>query len=371
MQIQKSETQIPSRPPTTGNKAKPPATDPFSFAQREISPLPSLQSRVEISPKGKGSDSLDFLNMAELEFEQSTPTFSEILKRNSVAQTEKTDHFYINGIRTPRASAQADANFLTGLLRKEYTQDLNQAGFPEVHPLSPDAGIRQAAAAQVDFELLYNPSAVEGGSELLGSLQDVEEAIRNLGGLETDIASATADRFYATLTQGRHLFVVAHSQGGAITADALRQVEARLLKQHSRAEVKQIFEQQVTVRTMGGFAPDNSFPAGVNIESLKNSKDYVPKLGKAIYEAQRPQEPTKVVNAYWRLLQTIGSATTSNLGQLVLSPSSVMDDHATHTKTGNLGYLNQIERGTDKSLPSFGFRDVSLAVISPQPLKQK
>jgi hypothetical protein len=372
MQIQKSETPIPSRPATTGNKAKPPVKDPLSFAQREISPLPGLQSRVEISPKGSGSGTLDFLNMTDLDFEPSAPTLGEILKLNSVAQTENTDHFYINGIRTPRASAQADADFLTGLLRKEYTKDLKQAGFPEAHPLSSDASIRQAEIAQVDFELLYNPSAVEGGRELLGSLQDVEEALRNLGGFETDIAAATADRFYATLSQGRHLFVAAHSQGGAITADALRQVEARLLKQHSRAEVKQIFEQKVTVQTMGGFAPDESFPAGVNIESLKNSDDYVPKLGKAIYEARRPQEPAKVVNAYWRLLQTIGSATTSNLGQLVFSPSRVMDDHATHTKTGNLGYLNQIEDSVYRTrLPSFGFRDLPGTEISPLPLKRK
>lgn len=216
MQIQKSETPLPSRPATTGNKAKPPATDPFSFAQREISPLPSLQSRVEISPKGKGTDALDFLNMADLDFEPSAPTLGEFLKLNFVAQTENTDHFYINGIRTPRASAQADADFLTGLLRKEYTQDLKQAGFPEAHPLSSDASIRQAETAQVDFELLYNPSAVEGGRELLGSLLDVEEALRNLGGFETDIAAATADRFYATLSQGRHLFVAAHSQGGPL-----------------------------------------------------------------------------------------------------------------------------------------------------------
>lgn len=369
MRIQKSEPPIPALSATTGNKAKPFATDPFG--QLDIPPLPGLQSRVEISPKGKGADALDFLNTPDLEFDQSVPTLSEIIKSGFVAQTENTDHFYINGIRTPRASAQGDADFLTGLLRKEYAADLNAAGFSRVNPLAPNAGLTRAAAAQVDFELLYNPSAVDGGGELVGTLQDVDEAIRNLSGVETGIATATAQRFYATLSQGRHLFVAAHSQGGAITADALRQVEARLLKTHSPAEVKRIFQEQVTVKTMGGFAPDVSFPAGVNLESLKNTKDYVPKLGNAIYEARRQQEPLKVVNAYWRLLQTIGSATSSNLGQLVLSPSRVMDDHATWTENKNLGYLNQIEQSVNRTrLPASGFRALPGTVLSAPPVQK-
>ena len=335
-------------PKTSGSAAKPrTAVVPIDKAPVAAAPkVDNAQPIVFVPAMGKGETSLSFLDAGQPPsalkkvFGEYYDVSSAI---SSMAKTDNTDHFYINGIRTSRASAQKDTDAMTMSLREAYVVDLRKVGKSVLDPLDFREGIVQQSIQHVDFELLYNPTDVEVKGEVSGTLRDVGEAIRNLSGEETHIAEDTAERFYATLSRGRNLFVAAHSQGGAITADALRRVEARLLKEHSRAEVSRIFEDRVIVRTMGGFAPETSFPVGITLDAFKNEKDYVPKLGSALYEVKRSQSPLQLAQASFRLGLTTASAIGSNLSQLIANPATVMDDHSTQTEDLSKGYIHQLQ----------------------------
>lgn len=288
---------------------------------------------------GRSLDQIGFVEASKSELEVSSA-------QQRIHNIEQTDHFYINGIRTDRAGAESDAAALTKTLRRDYLIQLDLAG-PRPARGSGQDELRRLALTKVKYELLYNPTALDKFGEAKGTLLDGSEAIGNLTGIQTQIANQTAERFLVSLKQGRKLSVVAHSQGGAITADALRQVEASLLKTHSPAEVKAIFEKQVKVRTMGGFAPGRSFPAGIEAETLQNRFDYVPKLGSDILSWTKSLTvpyigPLKGARVIYKAGEGLGT----DLMLKAMGRPGVLEHHKTQSEDNDLGYINQIDMAT-------------------------
>ncbi|HEY9841161.1 MAG TPA: hypothetical protein V6D23_11945, partial [Candidatus Obscuribacterales bacterium] len=109
--------------------------------------------------------------------------------------------FYLNGIRTPEASARKTSEQLESRLGQK-------------------------------VELLYNPTE--------GLIGDACETLANLSGLDTRVSGLAQERFRHSLDQGEKIRIFAHSQGAAIAADALRKLaKAYQAEGLSPAELKQ------------------------------------------------------------------------------------------------------------------------------------
>lgn len=151
-------------------------------------------------------------------------------------------NFYINGIRTPQQAADASRDLIA--------DNLNQP-----------------------VELLYNPTE--------GLIQDGIEAWRNLSGFETRISRQVEQRFRQAIDAGENIRVFAHSQGAAITSDALRNLAESYRSQgKSAAEVERLMS-RVEVVGFGGFADESVFPKGVKVELERNRNDHVPQLARS------------------------------------------------------------------------------------------
>lgn len=196
-------------------------------------------------------------------------------------QATPTKNFYVNGIRTPQSRADQARDLIADNLGQE-------------------------------VELLYNPSE--------SLLQDGIEAWKNLSGFETEISRQVEEKFknaLDTAEQGQKIRVFAHSQGSAITADALRNLEKTYLRSgKSATEVEQIMS-QIEVVGFGGFADYQSFPNGVNVTLSRNKDDHVPQLataslaiGDAFREVQKTPKDTQ---KWWQL----GKASLGGAGTLV------------------------------------------------------
>lgn len=186
--------------------------------------------------------------------------------------------FYLNGIRTPEDSARETRDALEGKTDEQ-------------------------------IELLYNPTE--------GLIADVGEAVCNLSGIDTAVATRAQARFQAALDKGEKVKIYAHSQGAAIAADALRNIEAAyekkgMLKADIRAKMSQI-----EVVGFGGFAQKQSFPKGVQVELHRKTNDYIPKFADALCEVGDAivSEKQDLLGAVGKFGQTIGGFVAFNSGQ--------------------------------------------------------
>ncbi len=193
-------------------------------------------------------------------------------------QSTPTKNFYVNGIRTPEDRADQARDLVA--------EKLGQ-----------------------DVELLYNPTE--------GLLKDGVEAWRNLSGFDTEISQQVEAKFKAALDKGEKVRIFAHSQGSAITADALRGLEETYAKEGKSPEEIQQLMSQVEVVGFGGFADYKSFPEGVNVKLARNKNDHVPQLATAslaIGDSFREvQETPKDAKKWWQL----GKASLKGAGTLV------------------------------------------------------
>lgn len=200
----------------------------------------SDQSKIQT----KTSNSSVVTNVELLDHDKSSNNFysktMNPVKLNPSFDSKKEDLFYVNGILTKSDSAEKQAKETANLVGKPVT-------------------------------LLYNPTE--------GFLNDVVESALQVMNIDNKKSTVndTSEKFYQTLKGGKELKVVAHSQGAAITAQALTKVEKRLLSENSPTEVKNMLK-KVTVVTMGGAASKADFPSNVNLIERKHSGDIVPKL---------------------------------------------------------------------------------------------
>jgi hypothetical protein len=208
----------------------------------------------------------------------------------STGKAPKT--FFINGIRTPERSAKETQALISERL----------GGTP--------------------VELVYNPTH--------GLVADAAESLMNITGVDTQIAKDMQGRLRKALDAGETVRVFAHSQGAAITGDALHDIAAAYKKAgKSDADVAKIMA-RVEVISFGGFADKDSFPEGVKFNLNREKDDSIPQLATsclAIGKNYREvcAEPKKVKNwldlggSVLSGLETTGRNAAHNAGQAVVS----------------------------------------------------
>lgn len=153
--------------------------------------------------------------------------------------------FYINGIRTPEASAQEAVDVLKAKTNQE-------------------------------IQLIYNPTE--------GLISDTAEALANLTGINTGISRKVQNQLRSSLDKGEKVQIFAHSQGAAIAADALHKIaDAWRDEGVTRKEISRRLS-QVEVVGFGGFTLEKNFPKEVEVELHRKPKDYIPKFASALCE---------------------------------------------------------------------------------------
>ncbi|MFN8673676.1 MAG: hypothetical protein U0457_16550 [Candidatus Sericytochromatia bacterium] len=155
-----------------------------------------------------------------------------------------TKFFYVNGINTNEKDANTTAETLSSLTNKK------------VNPI-------------------YNPTE--------GMAKDALEAS---GEMLTNSANNAIDRkaaniFYETLKSGHPIKIIAHSQGAAITANALNECKKRFISDGLNPESVSKMMANCQVITLGGFTSIKDFPKEVKILEMKEKKDPIPKIAVA------------------------------------------------------------------------------------------
>lgn len=200
--------------------------------------------------------------------------------------------FFINGIRTPEKNARETQALISERL----------GGTP--------------------VELVYNPTH--------GLVADAAESLMNITGIDTKIAKDMQGRLRKALDAGENVRIFAHSQGAAITGDALHDLAAAYKKAgKSEAEIARIMA-RVEVISFGGFADQDSYPAGVKFNLNREKDDAIPQLATACLAIGKDYrevcaEPKKVKNwldlggSVLSGLETTGRTAAHNAGQAVVS----------------------------------------------------
>lgn len=200
----------------------------------------------------------------------------------SSIDTTRTTNFYVNGVRTPEDKAEEARQFVA--------QNLGE-----------------------DVQLLYNPTE--------GLLKDGFEAWKNLSGFDTEIASQVEKQFQAVLDREEKVKVFAHSQGSAITSDALRNIADQYAAQGKSPEEVKALMSQVEVIGFGGFADYESFPDGVKVTLQRNKEDHIPQLASASLAVgnafEAVQDSPKDSKKWWGLGKAIVGGV-GTLGKTVL-----------------------------------------------------
>ncbi|PKL80442.1 MAG: hypothetical protein CVV27_00295, partial [Candidatus Melainabacteria bacterium HGW-Melainabacteria-1] len=186
--------------------------------------------------------------------------------------------FYLNGIRTPEASAREALRNLE-----------SKTGQP--------------------IELIYNPTQ--------GLLSDAAESIANLSGVDTGISRKAQASFREALDKGEKVKIYAHSQGAAIAADALHKVVKTWREEGLNPD--QIRQQlsRVEVVGFGGFTTAENFPKGVKVQLYKQANDFIPKFGEALSEIGKAvhSKEDDLLGSIGRFGQTIGGFVAVNTSQ--------------------------------------------------------
>lgn len=155
--------------------------------------------------------------------------------------SKQTEFFYINGINTTKSDSDKTKAILEKILDKPVQQ-------------------------------IYNPTE--------GMLKDGIEAVHELltNSASNNIDHKAADVLYDSIKKGNGLKVIAHSQGAAITANALNECKKKLLDDGlSKNEVSKIMA-NCQVVTLGGFTSVEDFPKEVKVLQMNERKDPVPSI---------------------------------------------------------------------------------------------
>lgn len=226
---------------------------------------------------------------------QPTAGMKDILAQESIGETKAQTHvdlfqdncsdgacrnFYVNGIRTSEANAQEAVEALKKNL-------------------------------DTNVELIYNPSD--------GVLSDGLEAIMNLSGINTEISRETAKKLGAAIETGESIRVFAHSQGAAITADALNKLAKQYKQRAMTPDQIQAKFSQVEVVSFGGFATEEVFPKGVKVQLLNKKTDFIPQFAQRYQELVHAfkSEDQDVGQAFKNTGKTLASFVAVNTAQLV------------------------------------------------------
>lgn len=226
-----------------------------------------------------------------------------------------TRNFFINGIRTPESSARSDQNLIS--------QKLGQP-----------------------VELVYNPTR--------GVMGDAIESVQNITGADTAISRQMQSRLRATLESGENIRVFAHSQGSAITGDALHKLAAQYRAEGKTPAQVQALMGRVEVVSFGGFADRESFPPGVKFTLRRDPNDHIPQLATAAQGIGRSYQEVaanpRSANGWARLAGSVGNGMLT-VGRTVINNAGEAAGSALRN-SGRLGnallndrVVRELERG--------------------------
>lgn len=150
------------------------------------------------------------------------------------------DFYYVNGIMTKASDAQNTANKLCEVTGQT-------------------------------FKPIHNPTK--------GVAKDVlETAAERFNDTKFDMVTVnTAAKFVETLSQGRELKIVCHSQGSAITSDALSLSRKMLCEKLGEKKASEMMS-KVEVIAFGGAADKGKYPKDIKLVNVVNPADPVPKI---------------------------------------------------------------------------------------------
>lgn len=247
-------------PPTNGTQRPPSSTPQAPAAKPAAGPGPAATYKAG-AQHGKA------------EFDPTSELCSMDNPKACTDQSSKAPHnFFINGIRTSEASARSNTELIS-----------HNLGEP--------------------VEMIYNPTH--------GAVADAAEALQNIVGADTKISRETQGKLRKALDSGEKVRIFAHSQGAAITGDALHKLAAQYKAEgKTPAQVKELMS-KVEVISFGGFSDKESFPPGVKLSQNRDPGDHIPQLGTACQTIgksyqQACAEPKKVGN-WARLAGSVGN----------------------------------------------------------------
>lgn len=200
----------------------------------------SLSIRYKDSTKPIGGK-----NVGPIEIRIFDSSFVELNKQ----KPKETVMFSVNGILNDEKSAEKTKDIIENIAGKKVTL---------IHNPTKMLGLHDIAEASVQ---LLNDS----------SINKIDRKVEN--------------QIYDALKSGKSVKIVAHSQGAAITADALNAVKNRLLEDSKNLKQTLKLIANVEVLTIGGFANRNDFPNEVKVTEIKNSSDPIPVIGQNIFSS--------------------------------------------------------------------------------------
>lgn len=176
-----------------------------------------------------------------------------IPKLNSIDYGKNKDFFYVNGMLTDEKNAKKTGKTLEKILGNK-------------------------------INVIHNPT--KGGlNDFIESLGErhnipIPGITRNIinGVVYDDITIKTANKFFDSINNKKELKIVCHSQGGAITSNALEYAKQKLLSEgKSEKEISKIMS-KIEVVTLGAATSPDKFPDGVKVVQIYHPKDPVPKV---------------------------------------------------------------------------------------------
>lgn len=276
----------------------------------------SIDSAVDLSKKPSAIVSVDFVSkneaIAKRNVSDSFPEVEQsIFAENQTffSDLSKAHSFYTNGIQTKEKDARSDAEVLT----RSIASQLLLSG--KLENIASDNSYK----GEYNVEMHYNPTS----ESKLGVIFDTVEANANLLGVETEIASDLAEKVKAKVDRGQPVYLFGHSQGGAISQDAMRQVERAY--QSEGLPQSEVDAKMSTIKFVGfgAFVHPNRFPQSSEILLVNNPNDNVPKMAKAIGSMpsmpknirEIPAKAGEAKKAFGTVLGSMGNMITGNVKQ--------------------------------------------------------
>lgn len=240
-----------------------------------------VSDSVNIPRQSKAIGSVEFLDELK-ELDSSILRFNELAHNSSFFSDNseffkdlKNSHcFYTNGIQTEEIKASDDRSVLYSSV-SAYLGPMNEEFKTRIVPV----------------ELHYNPTEKDSKNSIkslpiISAIADTVEANKNLLGKETPIATSLAEKVKAKVDSGQPVYLFGHSQGGAISLDAMRQVEKMYQTEGlSDSELSKKMS-QIKFVGFGAYVHPDLFPKDSQILLNKHPEDNVPKMAEALAEAK-------------------------------------------------------------------------------------
>ncbi|MFN4151416.1 MAG: hypothetical protein ACK4IX_10770, partial [Candidatus Sericytochromatia bacterium] len=178
---------------------------------------------------------------------------NSIPKLNANDYGKNKEFFYVNGMVTDEKTAKSTGKELEKLLGNKINVIHNPT----------KGGLNDFIESLSERHNVFIPGITKG--MIKGTTFD-------------EITVKTANKFLDKINNEKELKIVCHSQGGAITSNALEYAKQKLLSDgKSEKEISKIMS-KIEVVTLGAATSPDKFPEGVKVVQIYHPKDPVPKV---------------------------------------------------------------------------------------------